>query len=176
MGRERDRGAERPWGVALHNRGVLLAEEALGGECDAPAGREIQQRPARTRGDRAAAFRQRVDAHAGGILALRGVLVPAALAEGKEDGRVGDAVPVVADGDADGGGSLVLLDGFGGDGDAGGAAAPRVLDELGERLGEPGIEEARDAVDGAVVDAGPDRGGDTCAGQMGRIGHGGGLP
>ena len=112
---------------------------------------------------------------------MRGVLVPAALAEGEQHGRVGDAVAVVADSDADGGGSLVLLDDLRDDCDAGGAAAARVLDQLGERLGEPGIEEAGDAVDGAVVDAGPDRAGDTragdtCAGQMGRIGHGGGLP
>ena len=82
----------------------------------------------------------------------------------------------VGDGDTDGGGRLVVIDDLGGDGDAGGAAAARVLDELGERLGEPGIEEAGDPVDGAVVNAGPDRGGDTRAGQMGRIGHGVGLP
>ena len=74
-----------------------------------------------------------------------------------------------------------LLDDLRDDGDVGGAAAPRVLDQLGERLGEPGIEEAGDPVDSALVDAGPDRGGDTRAGdtragQMGRIGHGGGLP
>ena len=155
VGDEGNRGAVRPRGVALDHRGVLLAEEALGGQRDAPTGREIEQRTARTRGDRAASLRQRVDAHAGGVLALRGVLVPTALAEGEEDGGVGDAVAVVADGDTDGGGGLVLLDGLGDDGDAGGAAAPRVLDELGERLGEPGIEEAGDAVDGAVVDGGP---------------------
>ena len=181
VGDEGNRSAVRPGGVAFEHFRVLLAEEAVGGQRDAPAGREIQHRTARTRGDRAAALRQRVDAHAGGVLALSGVLVPAALAEGEEDGRVGDAVAVVADGDADGGGGLVLADGLRDHGDAGGAAAPRVLDELGKRLGEPGIEEAGDAVDGAVVDAGPDRGGDTRAGdtragQMGRIGHGGGLP
>ena len=168
-----------PWGQGASpstTAASSLPRKHSGVSATRQPGREIEQRTARTRGDRAPSLRQRVDAHAGGVLALRGVLVPAALAEGEEDGRVGDAVAVVADGDADGGGSPVLLDGFGGDGDAGGAATPRVLDQLCERLGEPGIEEAGDAVDGAVVDAGPDRGGDTRAGQMGRIGHGGGLP
>ena len=170
MGHEGDRGAVRPGGVACDHLGLLLAEEAVGGERDPPAGGEVQQRPARPRGNGAPALRERIDAHAGGVLALRGVPVPAALAEGEEDGGVGDAVAVVSDRGADGGGSVGFGQGLRDDGDAGGAAAPRVLDQLRERLGEPGIEEAGDPVDGAGVDAGPDRGG-----QVGRIGHGG-LP
>ena len=68
-------------------------------------------------------FDERIDADAGGVLAPRNVFVPAALAEGEEHGRVGDAVAVVGDGDADVAGSLGFGEGLGDDVDTGGAGA-----------------------------------------------------
>ena len=57
----------------------------------------------------------------------RRVLVPAALAEGEQYGRVRDAVAVIGDGDADAAGSLGFGAGLGDDTHAGGAGATCVL-------------------------------------------------
>ena len=158
-----------PWGYGASSfggdGGLLLAEEAVRRERGAPAGTGVSGCGARPRGNHAAALRQRIDAHAGGVLAPRGVLVPAALAEGEQHGGIGDAGAVVGDGDADGGGSVG--DGLGDDVEPRGAATAGILNHFRERIGEIRGKESGDAVDGAVVDARPDRGG-----ELGTIGHG----
>ena len=142
---EGNRGAVREGGVALEDGDLDLAEEAVGGEVDAPAGAGFEDGAAAARGDRAAALGEGVDPHAGGVFALRGLVVPAGFAEGEQHGRIGDAVAVVGNGDAD----SVVGQLVGGDVDGGGAAAAAVLDELGEDAGDAGVVEAGDAVDGA---------------------------
>ena len=74
VGDEGNRGAVRPGGVALDHRGVLLAEEAVRRERDAPVGREIQQRTARTRGEPARTMAGRTETHTGTRCRSEGLL------------------------------------------------------------------------------------------------------
>ena len=97
---EGDRGAAGQRGIfAGNDPGFLLSDEALGREFDPPAGHGCAPGGARPRRNDTAALRQRIDAHAGGVLALCRGGVPAALTEGEQHGRVGDAESVVGDGD-----------------------------------------------------------------------------
>ena len=155
VGHKRNGGAVGPGGVGFDYRGLLLAEEAVGRERDAPAGCEVQEWPACPGGDGAAALGQRVDADAGGVFPARRVFVPGALAEGQQHGRVGDAVSVVGDGDADAAGSLGFGEGLDDDIHTGRVGATCVLYQLDERAGERSIEKSRNPVDGAVMDAPP---------------------
>ena len=149
------RGLEGDGGALGPGRGVVrlhlrlgLAQEMIGRELDAPAGRSRTVRVAGPRRDRAAAPREAEHSHAGGVLAADEVLVPAVLAERQQDGGIDDAGAVVGDGDGE-------RTGFGGtgDGDADpGRAGPAcVLQRLGEDIERPGGKGAGDASDGAVV-------------------------
>ena len=156
LGDEGDRGAvRRGRAVVGQDRGLVAAEEGVRGELDAPARAAASVRQAEARGDGAAAPRERVDADPGRVLGGGDGLVPAALAEGEQQGGVGDAGAVVGAGDE----VAAMPERRDGDVEGGGAAAARVLQELGEGVVLGRVEEPGDAVDRAVGDPGADRGG-----------------
>ena len=80
----------------------------------------------------------------GGIFRLGDAGLPAALAEGQQDRGIGDPRAVVGEGNA---GAIALLPE--GNGNTVGAAPARVLQGLGENIGEAGRKQSGHLVDGA---------------------------
>ena len=166
VGVEADRGSVRGRGAFVgDDRGVGLAHESLGRDLGAPA-RGVERSGAGPGRDAAAAPAERVDADTGRVLAVGGGAVPAAAAEGEQDGGIGDAAAVVGD-EHEG---AAVRRRLGGDVDPGRIAAARVGDQLDERVVEGGGEEPGDPVDRGGGDVGADRGGQS------RLRCHGGLP
>ena len=115
-GFEGDRGSMGPGSAVVRDdMGRISAEEVGGLQHQAVAGARILagDSPAQ----RAAPARESEKPEPGGVLRLGDAGLPIALAEGQQDGGIGDPVAVVGEGNA--GGIAVLLDGCG---DAVGAA------------------------------------------------------
>lgn len=146
VGREETdpRAARRRRPGRLDHGGRLASGVVVGLELDLPAhrcavqsGRDCRGRPG-----------QCVHPHAGGVLAVAGVVGPPASSEGEQRRRILDPGPVVGDAQP----AVVL----GGDLHRGRAGAPRVLQDLLQRLLGARVEEARHLVDRAGIDAGTD--------------------
>ena len=121
----------------------------LGREVDAPAGNGAAVGSTGPGGDGAAPAREAQHPHPGRVLGGHQRLAPAVLAEREEDGRVGDAGPVVGDGHREG----AALGAGDDDAHPRGIGPAGVLQELGEDVAERRGEGPRDALQGAVVDA-----------------------
>ena len=107
---EGDRGSMRPGGAVVRDdMGRIAAEEVSGLQHQAVAGAWILagDAPAQC----AAPAREGEKPEPGGILRLGDAGLPVALAEGQQDGGIGDPGAVVGEGNA--GGIAILLDGRG---------------------------------------------------------------
>ena len=76
-------------------------EKVLGRQLDPPAGRHLPLRRTRPGRDHAVAPREAGEAETGGVLAAHQRVVPAVLAEAEQHGGIGNAGPVVGNGDGE---------------------------------------------------------------------------
>ena len=105
-----DRGSMGPGGAVVRDdMGRIVAKEVSGLQHQAVAGAWVSagDSPAQ----RAAAAREGEEPEPGGIFGLGDPGLPVALAEGQQDGGIGDPRAIVGEGNA--GGIAVLLDGRG---------------------------------------------------------------
>ena len=107
---EGDRGSMRPWGAVVRDdMGRIAAEEVSGLEQQAVAWAWVPAGDAPAQG--AAPAREGEKPEPGGVLSLGDAVLPGALAEGQQDGGIGNPHAVIGQGNA--GGISVLLDGCG---------------------------------------------------------------
>ena len=107
---ESDRGSMRPGGAVVRDdMGRIAAEEVGGLQHQAAAGAWILAGDAPAQG--AAPARDGQKPEPGGVLSLGDAVLPGALAEGQQDGGIGNPHAVVDEGNA--GGISALLDGCG---------------------------------------------------------------
>ena len=113
---EGDRGSMRPGGAVVRDdMGRIAAKKVSGLQHQAVAGAWVPAGETPAQG--AAPAREGEKPEPGGVLRLGDAGLPVALAEGQQDGGIGDPRAVV--GECNAGGIAILLDGRG---DAGGAA------------------------------------------------------
>ena len=140
---ESDRGSMRPRGAVVRDdMGRIAAKKVNRLQHQAAAGAWVPAGDAPAQ--RAAPARESEKPEPGGIFRLGDTGFPVALAEGQQDGGIGDPHAVIGEGNA--GGISVLLDGCG---NAVGAATARVLQCLGENIGKAGRKQPGHLVDGA---------------------------
>ena len=107
---EGDRGSMGPGGAVVRDdMGRIAAEEVSGLQHQAAAGAWVPAGEAPAQ--RAAPAREGEKPEPGGIFRLGDAVLPAALAEGQQDGRIGDPGAIVDESNA--GGVAILLDGRG---------------------------------------------------------------